>query len=92
MANASRPNWPANRGLTVDYPLHLHPSFLKELGKALDDLVGILRIHPMLERSVREYLAGADVAWNEFEELERNEVVRRVRHRGESFYTLQLQR
>ncbi|WP_375764874.1 hypothetical protein NR798_24460 [Archangium gephyra] len=33
IANASRSDWPANRGLTLDYPAHLHPSFLKELGK-----------------------------------------------------------
>ncbi|HYO57629.1 hypothetical protein [Archangium sp.] len=31
VANASRPNWPANRGLTRGFPSHLHPDFLDEL-------------------------------------------------------------
>ncbi|PTL85837.1 TadE/TadG family type IV pilus assembly protein [Vitiosangium sp. GDMCC 1.1324] len=33
VANASRPAWPANRGLPggIDYPLHLHPQFLQEI-------------------------------------------------------------
>ncbi|OJT24249.1 hypothetical protein BO221_13805 [Archangium sp. Cb G35] len=32
VAMASRSDWPANRGLMMDYPAHLHPSFLEELG------------------------------------------------------------
>lgn len=31
VANASRPAWPANRGLSDDFPSHLHPRFLEEL-------------------------------------------------------------
>ncbi len=31
ISNASRPNWPANRDLIANLPVHLHPSFLKEL-------------------------------------------------------------
>jgi len=63
------------------------PGEFGRTGSAVDDLLAILRIHPMLEQAVREYLGRAGLELAALAPLLEAGVMQRVAYRDEWFYT-----
>jgi wyosine [tRNA(Phe)-imidazoG37] synthetase (radical SAM superfamily) len=56
-------------------------------GSALDDLLGILLIHPMLQEAVAEYLGKAGLGMDALAPLLADGTLRRIAYRDQWFYT-----
>ena len=67
------------------------PGEFGRTGAAIDDLLGILVIHPMRERAVQEYLEGAGTSPAELQPLLDAGTVVRVRYRDEWFLAARVQ-